>query len=77
MAKEFDVVITESSVGLEIISHNGSRSACVLPFDAHRCGTVAELVAKLDEMSAVYGWDVGAVRHRKETADGSVWARLR
>jgi hypothetical protein len=76
-SKTFAAVIEESSVGFTFVGHEEARSFCVLPWDAHRCATVAECVAKLDDMASVYGWTVTGIKHRVRTDMGSVWSTVR
>jgi len=73
--KVLAAVIREDSCGrFEISGHGG---VCVLPHDAHRCTTLEEMVAKLDEMAAVYGWTVTGIQHRRETtSNDGVWPPL-
>lgn len=75
--KTFAAVIEENDGRFEISGHDGVRGFCVLPHDAHRCGSVGEMTEKLDTMAAVYGWTVTGVSHRNRTEAGSVWTTIR
>lgn len=78
MNKTFAAVIEESSVGFGFYGHNDATSFCVLPHDAHRCQSVEECVAKLDDMAGVYGWTITGIKHRRANDDGSrVWSTIR